>query len=93
MIVNAVKRVQYAAGSEIVARGSPTSHFFILESGQCAVETGDGDVLVLANGEMKTAPKPVQFRVCLLRAEITLCDCARRLIVRRKLATARDLVC
>jgi CRP-like cAMP-binding protein len=50
MVINAVKRRPFPAGTDIVAKGNPTSHFFVLESGQCAAESGDGDILMLATG-------------------------------------------
>lgn len=50
MIIAAMARVEYKTGATIVAKGAHTNHFYILENGNCEVETSDGDVLLLANG-------------------------------------------
>ena len=50
LIIGAMSRADYREGDTIVARDELASHFYVLEAGQCTVETSDGDVFVLAHG-------------------------------------------
>eukprot|EP01051_Picozoa_sp_SAG22_P010083 SAG22_NODE_885_length_6667_cov_2.429507_3_plen_650_part_00 len=50
MIVAAMGRAEYSEGDTVIKKDDVSSYFYVLEAGQCTVETSDGDVFVLAHG-------------------------------------------
>ena len=76
MIVAAMSRAEYSEGDTIIKKDDITSYFYVLEAGQCTVETSDGDVFVLAHGssfgessmlQQQISPRTIRARTkCLL---------------------------